>query len=476
MKKLGMVLLSLGLVAALCQPGAAAIEMKWSGTYIITGSYEHNRYLEGDAHSQSYYAQRLRFQPEFKIAEGLKVRTRIDTMQRVWGQNGIGSEKLDSNWDNYRNKAGEQNIQFRRAWVTFDVPFGTFDAGYMADGIFGLGSFGNLDSEGPVISFRTKIDTPYGQFVPLIGCEKIVEGALGNNIQGDSLTGSDFDKYFAFLTYYANSGELGLGWVWYKNDSLKSGKAPNLIEGGTYPFGAKMDLHWIESHGRYTYGPLLAEYEFIYEFGKLWNYQDGGNAVAGDDIDSEAFEWFINLKYTHGPAYVGFQYGYSSGTDWSDLKNDHDNSGFTVVGYGIWQPTLILFNNWFDRFAGPNGGRDRNPAFANYTYNNTFVNGSSFANASLYQLYGGYSPIPKLGLKASIAFVQADETWKHQDDYIGTELDLSASYKIYDNLEYMVGFGYLWAGDYWEGPFYPDPTKQKKDDDYMLVNQLTLSF
>jgi len=87
MKKLAIILLSVGLIAALCIPAAAAVDVKLKGSYIITGSYEHNRSVADDAHSLSFYAQRLRFEPSFKIAEGLELFTRIDTMERVWGQN-----------------------------------------------------------------------------------------------------------------------------------------------------------------------------------------------------------------------------------------------------------------------------------------------------------------------------------------------------------------------------------------------------
>jgi len=52
------------------------------------------------------------------------------------------------------------------------------------------------------------------------------------------------------------------------------------------------------------------------------------------------------------------------------------------------------------------------------------------------------------------------------------EFDVKATYKIYDNLSYMVGAGYLWAGDYFKGV----GGTTKVDNDYLLLNQLTLSF
>jgi hypothetical protein len=36
----------------------------------------------------------------------------------------------------------------------------------------------------------------------------------------------------------------------------------------------------------------------------------------------------------------------------------------------------------------------------------------------------------------------------------------------------MVGFGYLWTGDYFKG----DDATAEIDDDYLIINKLTLTF
>ena len=54
----------------------------------------------------------------------------------------------------------------------------------------------------------------------------------------------------------------------------------------------------------------------------------------------------------------------------------------------------------------------------------------------------------------------------------GTEIDLIGTYKISNNLSYMLGFGYLFTGDYFKGF---DPTTEVSDN-YMLINKLTLTF
>jgi len=234
------------------------------------------------------------------------------------------------------------------------------------------------------------------------------------------------------------------------------------------------EFHWIESHGKINVGGFFAEYEFVYEFGKYAKFDDG---IPLSDIDDEGWEWYINARYSFGPAYVGALWGYSQGND----PNSEDHEGGIVTnGWGVWQPCLILWNDWLDRFGGNIG---------HYTDGTSERElDSAFNNANLLQVYGGYNPVPKLALKASFSWAWADEqdagtkdhVLKGHDDEIGYELDLTASYKIFDNLEYMVGFAYLWTGDYFKGfkgvGGDGDRHGQDIDDDYLIINQLSLTF
>jgi len=53
----------------------------------------------------------------------------------------------------------------------------------------------------------------------------------------------------------------------------------------------------------------------------------------------------------------------------------------------------------------------------------------------------------------------------------GWELDVTGTYKITNNLSYMLGAGYWWVGDYYRGT-----DNSPIRDDYMLMNKLTLTF
>jgi hypothetical protein len=94
-------------------------------------------------------------------------------------------------------------------------------------------------------------------------------------------------------------------------------------------------------------------------------------------------------------------------------------------------------------------------------------------NAYLFQVFAGASPRENLSVKASLTYTYSDEKPSgYIDKDYGTEFDVTASYKLYDNLDYTVGFGYLFTGHYFKG----DDTDNVVDDTYLLMNRLQVNF
>jgi hypothetical protein len=102
-------------------------------------------------------------------------------------------------------------------------------------------------------------------------------------------------------------------------------------------------------------------------------------------------------------------------------------------------------------------------------------------NVIFFQGYVGVKPVDKLDIMAAVAYAQAQKKPNstmapggvdYLSDVYGTEVDLTATYKIYDNLSYMVGFGYLFTGDYFKGT----DVNAKLTNDYILMHRLTLTF
>jgi hypothetical protein len=98
-------------------------------------------------------------------------------------------------------------------------------------------------------------------------------------------------------------------------------------------------------------------------------------------------------------------------------------------------------------------------------------------NAWFFQGRAGVKPIPKLDAMLAVAYATADQKPPQvpgrTNGTYGTEIDVTGTYKITNNLSYMLGIGYLFTGDYFKGS---NNRKYKTVDDYMLINKLTLSF
>jgi hypothetical protein len=94
-------------------------------------------------------------------------------------------------------------------------------------------------------------------------------------------------------------------------------------------------------------------------------------------------------------------------------------------------------------------------------------------NSIMYSIFGGFNPSPKLNLEAMVVSATRDKLLAGEvSKDMGIEFDVTAKYKVYDNLSYMVGAGYLWTGDYFKGT----NSNNAIGNDYLLMNKLTLSF
>jgi len=123
-----------------------------------------------------------------------------------------------------------------------------------------------------------------------------------------------------------------------------------------------------------------------------------------------------------------------------------------------WDPFLYMMNDLVNTYTG-----NWNPYGASL--------GTWEDNAILWKLYAGWNITPKLNLEVAYGSAWADDTPAGVDDEYGSEFDIFATYKIYNNLSYMVGFGYWWVGDYFKAG-----TSADLEDSYLVMHKLTLAF
>jgi len=461
MKRLLIGLLAVGLIAAFSMP-ALALDVKVTGSFFAAGYWESNRALAKDNEAaQRYYAQRLQVNPVFQVADGLRLVTRFEALERVWGQDPVGSDITASN---ARNTADEQNIAWRRAYLSARILGGTLDVGYMAGGPFGT-EFMDYENDVP----RIKYTYVMGPWIFLGLTEKAFSSSAINPNNGRGVGGgeksivngtvdSDYDKYALAAIYKWSGGEAG---------GLVQRYVLNTAE---HVNGIKRNFNLWIPYFKANIGPVYAEGEILYLQGKWEEYPSGS---ANADVDIKNFDWYLKARYNFGPAYLGGMVAVIQGDD-PGTADKYEAAPFNPEnGYTIFQPTLVLWNDWTSRWTGTRHGTSANTQL-----------GSLPTNANIYQIFAGFKPLPKLSIDASYSFLKANEQHMFvsavnyaagqryvSDDY-GKEFDIKAAYKIYDNLEYMVAFGYLWAGDFFKGT----SEANQVGNDWLLMHKLTLNF
>lgn len=471
MKKFWVVLIAAALVAGFSLSASAA-DVKFSGSYYAAGAYAKNWAINDEDASGAVYAQRLRIGTEFKIAEGLTLNTRFDALEGRWGQYGYTGTALDRQGTGPSatdRDADDNNISFDRAWVSFAVPFGKFDVGRQDQNSWGT-VFASDSFDADAIRYT-------GNFGPVeVGAflEKITEGtgdADYNNVnsQGGG-NDSDRDNYGIYGKFKWNGGVAGLQIAYTVDNTETLNGMLTTAQANATQFRAKV---WTASpYFQATFGPVFVEAEVNYAYGKA------ESDTNFDDVDVRAWNGYVHAKGNVGPAYLGGFYAYVSGQDWgeddkitgSNAFNALNNSGYRSglpTGGANFDPCLILWGAYTNKWLGDSTARAT--SLGSYGQQT----GAVMENAHLVQLYGGIKPMPKMDIKARVSYASADHT---PDGYsgheYGTEIDLTASYKIYDNLTYTVGAGYLFAGDYWKGANEDNDI----DDVYVLMHNLVLSF
>jgi len=336
--------------------------------------------------------------------------------------------------------AENENIAFDYAYLQYATPVGLFRAGVLPGGTWGT-VFG--DSRGP--RNRLYYNSPaVGGFTLVAIIEKNAENSYYAKNLGATQTDKDIDTYYLAGVYANKMVNVGLLYGFQNNAA-----------GRTVPGGTKSKLHNIYPYAFVNVGPVKIQAEVDWTFGKT-EYDNGTTA----DVDFDSLAGWVDATADFGPVYVGASFAYARGD-----VDPTDNLQYGAKTGGIdYSPTLIMWNEYTSRWFGA----------LNSTYAaGGFNAGKGMANAWLYQGRVGVKPIEKLDIMASFSFAQADKT---PDLYVskdyGYEIDVTGTYKITNNLSYMLGVGYLITGDYFKGT----NSANEVANDYLVINKLTLTF
>jgi len=452
MKRFWLVLLSLGLIVAF-STSAMAVDVKFNGEYYAAGMYLDKTSLKKDAGpSTAFYFQRLRLGTDFVVSPGLKLVTRADIMERAWGANrtapGIAQDVMSAG-----TRAENENIAFDLLYVSYVSPIGMFNVGYQIDDVWGT-VWGNSSNPKGKIAYFFKT----GGLTLILQAGKDKElSRSATNLAGDADKDQSF--YTAAGVYSWKTGEAGLLFKYIKNNQFRNAFG-SLLGPLAQDAGFTWDGLITTPYVKAKLGPVALQAQIYYLYGKMsW---EGNRALLGNppDVDLSQLTAWIDATVDFGKFYVGGSLAYVSGDDPDTL--DEQEGG--VLGGGLdYNPCLIMFNSdlnyWTGNLAGHNGSANNGP----------------MSNAYFAQLRAGVKPIDKLDIMLSGSYATADKTpqavWDSRE--YGYEIDLTATYKLTNNLSYMVGGGYWMVGDYYKGTA---AAGQDVDDNYIILNKLTLTF
>lgn len=461
MKRVWLVLLMLIVIAA-ASTSAMAVDVKFSGEYYAAGLYQDKTTLmkgtPSDGPSTAFYYQRLRVRMDFIVHPGLSLITRFDAMERAWGaaRSTPGTAQMV---DSAGTRAENENIAWDWAYIEYNSPIGQFKVGYFAFGDWGT-DFGNNVTPVGQIQWGYFIE-PIGTFV-WAKIDKINDNSR-TAINNTAITDRDNNQYLAGINFFGiKNTEIGLLYDFVNYRANRSG-----LSVGPIDYGYISSAHLLSPFVKAKFGFVSVEAEVDYMFGDLIKFE--GLHPGAQEVSINNLEAYAKVVADFGFIYAGGIFAYVSG---DDPGTTDKVEGGIINGGREFKPCLIMFNSERNDWVG---------AIPGYNANINPLNGALYGvvdapmnNAWFFQGRVGVRPIDKLDISASLSYATADKkptaTWLNND--YGWELDLVATYKITNNLTYMLGGGYLFTGKYFKG----ESELNQLNNDYLILNKLTLTF
>jgi len=412
----------------------------------------------------SFADQRLRLFLRLKIVDGITFTSRMDLLEVIWGLD--DTRKVAVGTGRGPDAVPDSNIQIDQTFMTAATKLGQLKVGYQSATPYGWGTY-FMDSTGtaPGVAWQrafgkaTILADWFVQDRALNVTPAVTTGPVAGRTTADVFaTDVSNDLYDLGIQYKLRAGDAGLLWSFFRQASRPT---------------SLLTVHNFQPYFRTKMGPVNLEVEAYWMIGK--DTADGDPAVAGiQEQDISAQGLFLDARYNAGPAYVGGRFFYLSGDD-PGTFDEKEGSMNSTFGYARDKKQWGGFTAFMWNLQASNNV----PLVGDVSVQNNRANiGNIMDNAWIYQIYGGYSPTPKLDLSARFHIMKADEeprvaagsTWQSKD--YGHELDVKATYKIFDALTYNVGAVYFWTGDYFKGT----NAAAQVDNTYMLLHWLDLLF
>lgn len=414
MRKLFVALLALGLVVALAMP-ASALENIFGG-YWRTRMYTEQNYTGEDQTEAADVTQvdtRTRLYYTAKFSDNFKFVNKFE-FDTVWGDTIGGDIGTD----------GKGTIEFKHSYADFTLAPVNVKVG-LQPWVLGRGFL--FDDDGAGLTIKYAKDNLDVSFVWL----KAYEGGYGKDAND-----KDVDLYVLAPIIKMDKITLSPYVVWETSEDI-SGWLPALGAEKTnvYYLGADVDA---------ALGKANVWFTGIYEFGSA------DPVGGGDSIDVSAWLVALGADAEVGPASVRGQFIYVTGEDLKDTSTDI--TAFTVMAGQSYDWAVIM---------GGNGIFDNQ--------NSAGSCGPTPSNLMALNVGATMKPMDKLAVALDLWYATLVEDNAAGDTDLGTEVDLTITYNLIENMDLDVVGAYLFAGDAtYKGDNDADP--------YLLGTRLSFSF
>jgi hypothetical protein len=469
MKKGLIIIVAALFVAAMALP-AMAVDMSLSGFYRVRGIYQSNANqgqvmpwdgntpytTNGYGSPDAYWDHLLRLNPVFKVADNLKLITRVSVFNnQMWGSSetsggvptaGIGH----NNWANFGDTA--DNIILNQAYIEWTGSWGKLHVGRKPGIYTYFTEWANTEMDVEKIHY---FSPSWGPFSFFAFHEKWEEQSVTS---GNNMADEDLDRYSLCLQYTKPCLYLGYAFDYY-----------HVRTGSESPATTGWKANRIGNYFCVQANDSTNTYFFKGELALLSGDYKDYYAAGTTDVDRAGWGYYAKAWANKGPLTVGVGMAYTSGDD-NASDGDYDvgpaSGGDFQPMYVLYGPQSNILNTTLVHPSQKSG----------YSNAGQFGNPGDTATGSVgYWIYADYTVDPQLALHGALGIAYADKisSTYYQDDEFGKELDLGLKYQIMSNLAYELHLGYLWTGDFFKGPA---GTNYTTDDVYQIDHSLTLSF
>ncbi|MBI3753550.1 MAG: hypothetical protein HY266_05835 [Deltaproteobacteria bacterium] len=448
MKKILAAVFAVVVTAAWVLP-AMAVDTTFYGTYRVRAFSTDNAadYNSKTGDNNSWVDQRFRLNVDSKASDQLRGFVQLEmgntggpNRSHVWGSGAASTDQ--NNRINVRQaylsfNAGPVRVKAGRS-VFGDAPDGGQSFRVSDDKVY----WGLLDGGLIVVSqvdaflFAMK---PSDQLAIAAGYVKLAEtstGATPSQNTGATTQGDlDHDLYIVEGVFMPSDALTGAAYLVY--DANRSTVTSTVGEDNPWWLGVGVDAKQL--------GPVNLKVHAAYKGGtKTKGCQPGSCGLASTDSAADlsyaAYALDADASMPVGPATVGVAVGYGSG----DNKTDKSSTAFSGVAgaYGVQlgvRPAIF-----FDSGDVSNGGAVIKTSSANS------IDNSTLGNITFAQLYGIYKATDDLTLNGLVAQFQQTETKKDSTEWdatLGTEVDVTAVYKLYKELALVGQAAWFMPGD-----------------------------